>query len=357
MSKSVWSVYKNSSDTFRQACVTEWRSWLEEVKPETARRKLESRLQSDKNNDHFSARMELYFHHYFKSRGCEIEIEPNLLGRDDHPDFLIHHDLGPFILEARISEAERGFLYQEQFADSLRQALRNVQTAHTVDIDLDNPMELPPLDFSSEVASFVAEQLGNFDNAIDEEATAEWVKPIMGKSYRLQFRLRRGAGARSPLSEGWNLFIITGGWIGVSKLYDNIKGKAVNYGSLDKPYVIAIWDLNTLSMQSQGIEREALYGPLELVIERDHKGHPIGTHPRIKPNGVFENVRHDKVSACVFYTHRLLDICSEHFLHVYHNPYAIAPLPSAIFEGSPQLIPVKTNTGFDISKWTVQPKY
>lgn len=353
MSKSVWEFYKNSSDTVRQACVKDWQQWLAEVESEAARSKLGCRLQSDKNNDHFSARMELYFHHYFKSRGCEIKIEPDISGKGGHPDFLVHHDSGPFILEARISEEEQKFLYQDQFADSLRQALRNVQTAHTIALNV--PIELPSLDYISEIASFITMALKEFDSTTVEKTTVGWEKGIMGKSYWLRFRFKRRAGVRRPLLEGINLSVNTGGWIGTDKLYNNIAEKARKYGDLDKPYVIAVWDLSLLRMQSQEIERKALYGSLEIVIERDHKGHPIGEHPRIKPDGVF--ARHDKVSACVFYTHKLLDTCSEHLRHVYHNPYATKALPQAIFADSPQLIPVKTNAGFNISKWTVQPKY
>ncbi len=354
MSKSVWEVYKNSSDTFRQACVTEWRSWLEEVKPETARRKLEARLQSDKNNDHFSARMELYFHHYFKSRGCEIEIHPDLPDTKEHPEFLILHDCGSLILEARISQQEKQSADQEEFANNLRKALRNIDTPHSIDIELDNSMAIPGLGFFlDEIIRFVADNLKRFDKTTAGKTTKEWNRQIMGKSCRIQFRFKRGEGLGCPSQ----VDVLHVGSIGTKKLYDNIVEKVGRYGDLRNPYVIAMWDLSDWTKQDQYIERQVLYGQLEAVVERDYKGNPIRDYSRIKPDGVFANARHDKVSACVFYTHRLSDTGSEHFRHVYHNPYATAPLPTAIFEGSPQLIPVKTNTGFDISKWTVQPKY
>lgn len=75
----MWEFYSTSTNPVRQACVKEWQLWLDEVPSNADRSRLAQDLKSDEVHKHYSTRLELYFHHLFKSQGDHIEIHPNVV--------------------------------------------------------------------------------------------------------------------------------------------------------------------------------------------------------------------------------------------------------------------------------------
>ena len=57
--------------------------------PEPHRSVWEERLKSKLEHSHSSARLEICLHDFFKKRGWEIEIEPEMPGTPNTPDFFL----------------------------------------------------------------------------------------------------------------------------------------------------------------------------------------------------------------------------------------------------------------------------
>ncbi len=66
----------------------EFLSWLSKV-PEPHRASWKQRLESELDHPHYSVRLELYLHHYFESSGWSIDIEPDMPGSPNKPDFKV----------------------------------------------------------------------------------------------------------------------------------------------------------------------------------------------------------------------------------------------------------------------------
>ncbi len=353
MKQSMWDFYNSSSDPMRQASVTEWQSWLAEVEVSSERQRLENDLHSLGKYKHFSARLELYFHHLFKSQGFRIDFHPILGDSTDHPDFLVHNECAPFYLEATIRHDERSFVEQKAFAELLAEKLLCVCSPHHVHVGIYEPC--PKITFLPEIKGFLEQQLLLFDEGDEVEKEVVWRKSVHLTSYELLFSLYRGSGACQQLtvSTSW------GGFSGISEcLYDSVDKKARKYGSLDLPLVIAVWGL---SSPAQFAEKKALYGAEAVAWSRDCHGNVVedSVRPISRPDGIFNiiedgQLKHRKVSAVVFYRHRLGDTEHKHILRVYHNPYALKPLAHDIFEGVPQLVPVEVD-GHGEMQWLKGP--
>jgi len=67
MNQTIWDFNSQSDNPVRRAYIDELQLWLSEVEVVSERQRLEKDLKSLENGKHFSASLELYFHHYFKS--------------------------------------------------------------------------------------------------------------------------------------------------------------------------------------------------------------------------------------------------------------------------------------------------
>ncbi|MBI4301308.1 MAG: hypothetical protein HY664_01725 [Chloroflexi bacterium] len=292
--------------------------------------------------DHYSARLELYFHHHFKAQGFKVDFHPELKDSPDHPDFLVHHKSGDFYLEAKIRHDEPSFVEQAAFADRLRGELEGVCSPHFVTVSIPEPC--PPEKFLPEIKNFLEKQLALFNEEDEAEKRVPWRKLVYVRSYELWFPLHRRLGACQPLA----VSPIWGGTSGISDyLYESVDGKARKYGNLDLPFVIAVWGL---SSPGQFSEENALYGTEALEFRRDPNGDPIKNSERVvrRPDGIFTiiedgQLKNKKVSAVVFYQDRLDVNDHQHILRVYHNLYALNPLSHEVFDGVPQLVPVEVD--------------
>ncbi|MDP3062168.1 MAG: hypothetical protein Q8O40_02985 [Chloroflexota bacterium] len=302
---------------------------------------MEARLRSNNENyenDFFSALLELYFNHHFKSNGSNVTLHPAVAGSEEHPDYLIEGKGNSFYLEATIRHEEPEFAKQAAFARALEQELRRINSRHTVWPDISAPC--PHRSHLASIRGFLEHELVLFGQSAEAEKDVTWRETTVGTSYQLGFRLKRGSGIARPLEEHPT-------WGGMSDilrcLYDTIDGKARKYGSLELPFVIAVWGL---SSPDETGEIQTLYGKTVMQWKRDSRGDYIEGSDSVTslPNGIFTRLeqgkyKYSKVSAVAFYGCKLQKTGAEHSLRVYHNPYALRPLPSAVFQGFPQFVP------------------
>ena len=128
-------------------------SQLEPV-PEPHRTTWEKRLKSRLDHPHFSVRLEIYLYQFLRERGWLIEIEPELPGTRNRPDFVVNTDNAQMIIEAKTvlgAESERqedGRL--KQLMDDLSGKLNRTVLIHPM---LDLPSSLPNKHIASEIES------------------------------------------------------------------------------------------------------------------------------------------------------------------------------------------------------------
>jgi hypothetical protein len=118
----------------------EFQSWLTEV-PEPWQSKWRGRLESALDHPHLSVRLELYLHHYFKSEGWAVDIEPEMLGSLNKPDFRVMLGTDTILVEAKaILDAQT--ITQE--TGRLRQVADNLSGKLSRDVIIEPLSDLPP---------------------------------------------------------------------------------------------------------------------------------------------------------------------------------------------------------------------
>ncbi|MCH8898105.1 MAG: hypothetical protein IIC33_07415, partial [Chloroflexi bacterium] len=95
------------------AAKTEFLAWLEEV-AEPHQSVWGSRLRSNLDHPHFSVRLELFLHHYFKEHGYKTEIEPEMAVSPNKADFLVLKGSEQYIVEAKVILAQVEISQQHQ---------------------------------------------------------------------------------------------------------------------------------------------------------------------------------------------------------------------------------------------------
>ena len=191
MSQMMYEFYASSTLSVRQKCVREWHLWLSEIKNAKKKQELEHRLKSADEANHFSARHEMFFYHYFVAQGWIVHWDP--LAPNGSPEFLATKDAQEIFVEARISRPETQFAQQEEFSERLKEALEQIPLAHHVYFFADIPT--PPLAIFDEVKNQIIEFVrSEFERFLDSEASekdVDWVSVIRGTRYQVACTLYR----------------------------------------------------------------------------------------------------------------------------------------------------------------------
>ena len=112
--------------------------------PEPHRSEWAKRLKSKLNHPHFSVRLEIVLHHFFKERGWKVRIEPDLPGTKNKPDFLVGKDDHRLIVEAKTVLGPESDIQQDsrlmQLANGLSSKLKRTVLVLPM---LDLPSSLP----------------------------------------------------------------------------------------------------------------------------------------------------------------------------------------------------------------------
>ena len=296
----------------------EFLSWLAEV-PEPNRSAWEKRIKSKYDYVHLAVRLELYLHHYFKNNNWRVEIEPNMPGSPNKPDFKVLLRKSHFLVEAKtvFDEQDTNKQYQRlmQLADELTNKLSKLVIIEPLS---DLPPSLPSRKISSRIeqrAELVTDKVLEFDFSDEHLKTPYALKFII---------LPRGHGSTERGEVGGTIpsvHTITT----CNRVRNALEEKAGKYGCMDIPFIIAIcW---------------AGQFPIELIHEINALFGDTRWQVPLKGAGeVTEKRLHEDVSAVLFYRFKWVDGTHSHNIHIYHNPFALRPINAEWFCGVPQLV-------------------
>jgi len=311
----------------------EFLSWLAEV-PEPNCTLWEGRLKSEQDHPHFSVRLELYLHHYFKSNGWHVDIEPEMLGSPNKPDFRVTRDEDRVLVEAKAVLEEKSTTQQTQRLRQLADNLTNKLSRYIIIQPLsDLPTSLPTKKIRSQIeqhAKTLADGVLEFDLRDEHLNTPYSLKVVI---------LPRGSEPDEAAGVGGTVSDVHTLAIG-RRIRDALKQKAGKYGDIEVPFLIAVYGKGEFPVKTRD-EVDALFGDRVFLVPT--KGRGAVTESR-KPNGFFTSMRdgthrHKQVSAVLFYRFKWLDNNHVHQIHIYHNPFAQRIINTNLFTGVPQMVP------------------
>jgi len=327
-----WKHLTVHNDPPRVAARQEFLSWLTEV-PEPHQSVWGGRLKSDLDHPHFSVRLELYLHHYFKSNDWGIEIEPEMRGSSNKPEFWVTRGEDRILVEAKAVLDEKSTAQETQ---RLRQLANNLTNKLSRDVIIEPLSNLPPSLPTSKIRARIkrhiisqADEILEFDLRDEHLNTPYSLKVvILPKSPD-----STEAGGVGGMVSGAYMLAIG------KRIRDALERKAGKYGDIDAPFLIAIYGKGEFPVQTRD-ELDALFGDRVWLVPQ--KGMGAVTESR-KPNGFFTSVRdgvhrHEQVSAVLFYRFKWLENNHVHQIHIYHNPFAQRLLSPDLFPGVPQMV-------------------
>lgn len=305
-------------------------AWLDGV-PAPARKGLESRLQSDLDHPHLSARMELFLHNHFLSKPWPVSLEPEVPGSPNKPDFLVSPNGMEFYLEAKLIQDAQEVSRQDQRLHQLADSIHSRLSRMVMLVPWSN---LPPSLPGRRIAREVEKQAAAFPD--DQVVEFQLSDVHLDQPFTLKITLFPSAwdigGGVGALSTGARKFF------GSAAIRQALHEKACKYGELGLPYVICLW-AEPFPSHAQP-EFDALVGSRVWRIPSRDAGPVVQDRQR---DGFFCMQKpgeppHPNVSAVLFYDFRWLEDTHEHRLHIYHNPFAKYPLSRDAFNGIPQMV-------------------
>jgi hypothetical protein len=311
----------------------EFLSWLAEV-PEPNRTVWEGRLKSELDHPHFSVRLELYLHHYFKSNDWHIDIEPEMLGSLNKPDFRVSHGEDCILVEAKTVLEEKSTAQQTQRLRQLADDLTNKLSRYIIIQPLsDLPTSLPTRRIRNQVeqhAKTLADKVLEFDLRGVHLNTPYILKVVI---------LPKGPEQDEAGGVGGTVSGVHTLAIG-RRIRDALEQKADKYGDIDVPFLRAVCGKGEFPVKT-GDEVDALFGDRVFLVPTKRGG--AVTESR-KPNGFFTSMkdgahRHEQVSAILFYRFKWLEDGHVHHIHIYHNPFAQRTMNTSLFPEVPQMVP------------------
>ena len=308
----------------------EFQSWLTEV-PEPWQSNWRGRLESRLDHPHLSVRLELYLHHYFKSEGWAIHIEPEIRGSPNKPDFRIKRGTDMILVEAKAILDEQTIAQETQ---RLRQLADNLSGKLSRDVIIEPLSDLPPSLPTRKIKARIEQRV---KTQADEVVEFDFSDVHQGMQYSVRVALL-------PKSPDRIERVGVGGTIsGVhtltmgKRIRDALEEKAGKYGPIDIPFVIAVYGVGEFPVQT-GDEFDALFGDRVWSV---HSASQVTE--RRKPNGFFTSereggYRHQDVSAVLFYRLKWLGDTHAHMAYIYHNPFASKPVNPELFPGLSQAV-------------------
>jgi len=313
------------------AAKEEFLAWVAEA-PEPHRRDLERRLKSRDDHSHFSARLELFTHHYFLDGDWEIEIHPELENSSNRPDFLVEHADKQMYVECRTILDHHRFRQQDS---RLRQVATEVGKKLRVTVMLEPRGDLPPTlpanqirrDIEQQIPMAATDELLEVDvHGIHEEEPYALTARVFPRAEDPDLPL----GVQGLMTPARTIVI-------GEQLRGALREKASKYGELSLPFIICVSAETEFPMELQH-EVIALFGD---KVWNLHQNKEVTTSWR--PNGLFTvtadgHRRYTRVSAVFVYKFKWLEDGHDHRMHIYHNPFADMPIDPALFPNVPQFI-------------------
>lgn len=313
------------------------RAWTDEL-PAEDRASLDGRLSSANDEDCYSARLELYLHHVFVSKGWTVTAHPQIQGVTRRPDFRVERDDGEFIVEAVGSFGDETARRQDRYIRELADYLRRVKGPFIVHMGVKT--RLTGSYSKRRVAMFLQEWVNSLDGHqgavhpagvyCDEDASTVIEFTVFGT----QPACEEVIGLWTPHA-ATVVVINNDQYIGGA-----VRRKSSRYGQLGVPYLIVVSLHAEFPVTLHSI-MDTLYGKLRITVD-GRTGQTVGARRAL--NGVFTarrsgNPTSTRVSAVGIYEARFgAGEAIEHRFAVLHNPYAVQPLDANLFSSFPQYV-------------------
>ena len=201
--------------------------------PEPHRTSWEKRLKSKLDHAHFSVRLEIYLYRFFKERDWKIEIEPELSGTSNQPDFVVHKGHHGMMVEAKTvlgTESERQQDDRlKQLMDDLSGKLNRTVLIHPI-LDLPSSLSNKRIAREIELRASKVELLQEF--------------PVEGEHQGQPYSLEVTVMLEDKPTPATDVGITISQAVGVDighPVRSAILDKAKKYGEPDVPLVIAVW--------------------------------------------------------------------------------------------------------------------
>ena len=294
--------------------------------PEPSRSVWEERLKDKLGHSHSSARLEICLHDFFRERGWEIEIEPELPNTRNKPDFRLTRGDRTVMVEAKAALGNRSESQQDgrlmRLMADLRGKLNRTVMIHPM---LDLPSSLPNRHIAAQIERKTS------DVELLQEFLVEGEH--QGHSYSLEVVVLLEAKPNQSADVGATLSQAVEVEIG-NPVRKAIIEKARKYGEIRIPYIIAVWPKLANHFSFSDDDMIALYGDREPEVSSYGQSREVP-----KPNGVFTTKKEDgsfryaDISAVLF-CHPYNTDSSKIYIH--HNPFAKRPVGMDMFKGIPQ---------------------
>lgn len=332
--------------------------WFKNI-PIDDQKDLGSRLRSKDDRQHFPAYFELVWHQFFLEEGWKVEIHPDLPNSQNKPDFKITINRSDFYVEVatvfedkRIREKEERF---EKFLGVLDKI--NHYFAVTVWLKSDLPKNFDSKQDSKLVAIFLKKELDILDpktqargrritrrynrNGIDVEFTFNaWKKVIKRKIISGWSGGAYSGNARDQIKKALELKV---------KKYLSVK-------NMGKPLVIVICSNGHPTVDENALDT-ALYGNHMITwVVGSTNNTSEWTRDRtgmVTPTPTFPDPKNTRLSAVIFCQEKPDKGRVLYKMKVFHNPWAINPLPDNFFTKLPQLVVKEKTENKIISEWTI----
>lgn len=279
---------------------------------------------------------ELFLHELFSCQGGKPRIHPDSGNRGKRPDFEIAH---PEFPEAILLEAAVYFDEATEFwSPRLKLVFDKINGIDSPDFfvlikdavakSTENPR-------ASRIVSFLTKRLRRLDGDFLLKS-AEQGEPLVEFSYEdalvmLTFQIvprRRCARGRSGSQNIGVLPVVSRWGNSVQAIRTSLETKSKKYGSLNKPFVIALNSVGDWPQDEQ--ERvESLFGSRQHVVDAFGEIRTVSIRDGFW--GCASEPKHTRVSAVV-----LGRVCpvslSNATLCLYHNPWAAYPIPLGLWQ-------------------------
>jgi hypothetical protein len=183
---------------------------------------------------------ELFLHELLLRLGCRLTVHPQLTGTERRPDFLVESDGGTsFLLEAAVvSDEAREETAARRLEDGIYDSLNELESPNFfLSMRINERSTQSPS--GRRMRQFLTSRLTDLDP--DGSLPDGW--EYRGEGWRILFQpiAKSAAGRGKPGVRPLGILPVRSKWINTrDAIKKEIAGKATRYGTLDRPFVIAM---------------------------------------------------------------------------------------------------------------------
>ena len=327
--------------------------WIGKVAEDGERKRLRRSLTSPIDSEFHGAAHELFISNALSSHRIERHVSfPPSRGR---PDFLVHADTGPVVVEATARHGARADLDDDAVISRLWWALEDVQGPFSVWMKVETPAKgIVPKD----VRTFLARE-------IEKLAKTDLPKTLTFATRRSEGKItfeiiQRGESA--PVVDAYTKVDAKGRMMREVRDHELIKPaiyakRPTRYGSFSHPFVVAV-HCSMGGLRGASVKR-ARFGDTaeQYKVSNGEVRHVAST---VAANGAFTSRSKDgrrirtRLSAVAIARSRIKDTYVDHSLILVHNPFAARPLPEGLFPDYSELVSRLDGDSLNF-RWTADP--